>query len=184
MHIYQTDTFAVNQLPHLADLVITSPSLVTLIESAAELFAWVDRHVTPDGFFVLDTPCGYGAHTLTLWEAERSTTWHQVAGRLFEDMYIRGDTQYLQVYCRHRAEKAWGLLPDSPRMSELAYNRCYEREMSHRCEFDSLLIGQLIEKFTKIGDCVLDPFCGTGTVPKVAERLGRIGIGIDRRNNE
>ena len=26
---------------------------------------------------------------------------------------------------------------------------------------------------------VLDPFCGTGTVPMVARALGRIGIGVD-----
>jgi len=32
---------------------------------------------------------------------------------------------------------------------------------------------------SKVGDAVLDPFCGSGTVPIVASRLGRDWIGID-----
>lgn len=40
------------------------------------------------------------------------------------------------------------------------------------CEF-------LIRSFSNPGDKVLDPFAGTMTVPRVAEILGREGIGID-----
>jgi DNA modification methylase len=37
----------------------------------------------------------------------------------------------------------------------------------------------LIQRFTKQGDVVLDPFCGIGTIPLEACLNGRIGIGID-----
>jgi site-specific DNA-methyltransferase (adenine-specific) len=38
----------------------------------------------------------------------------------------------------------------------------------------------VLEFYTRPGEVVLDPFCGTGTVPCVATRLGRVGVGCDR----
>ena len=46
--------------------------------------------------------------------------------------------------------------------------------------FPDELPRRLIEMYTARGDIVLDPFCGTGTTVKVARRLGRIGIGIEK----
>ncbi len=37
----------------------------------------------------------------------------------------------------------------------------------------------LVDAFSEEGDVVLDPFCGSGTTVAVAQRLGRIGIGLD-----
>lgn len=37
----------------------------------------------------------------------------------------------------------------------------------------------LLELFTKPGDTVLDPFCGAGTFPYIAHKLGREAIGIE-----
>ena len=53
--------------------------------------------------------------------------------------------------------------------------------MKHECEFDDVLITELIEKYSEPNDVVLDPFCGTGLVPRIAHKLGRTGIGIDLR---
>lgn len=38
---------------------------------------------------------------------------------------------------------------------------------------------RLIEGFSKPGDMVLDPFCGSGTVPLEARLLGRLSVGVD-----
>lgn len=37
----------------------------------------------------------------------------------------------------------------------------------------------LIGSFTNEGDLVLDPFCGTGVIPRAAEEIGREGYGSD-----
>jgi hypothetical protein len=42
-----------------------------------------------------------------------------------------------------------------------------------------VLLERIINSSTKKGDWVLDPFCGCGTTPAVAEKLGRKWVGID-----
>ena len=54
----------------------------------------------------------------------------------------------------------------------------------HRREFDKHLIGDLIAQYSKPKDTVLDFFCGTAGVPIMASRLGRLGIGVDKRDVE
>ena len=43
---------------------------------------------------------------------------------------------------------------------------------------EELLIN-LIKRYTKVGDSVLDPFCGTGSIPLIAESLNRRGYCCD-----
>ncbi|MEM1185062.1 MAG: DNA methyltransferase [Planctomycetota bacterium] len=43
----------------------------------------------------------------------------------------------------------------------------------------SWVIWQLLQRYTRKGDRVLDPMCGSGTTIDVANDLGRIGIGFD-----
>ncbi|MCX8038622.1 MAG: site-specific DNA-methyltransferase [Candidatus Sumerlaeia bacterium] len=50
---------------------------------------------------------------------------------------------------------------------------------SYLAMFPPRLPHYFIEKFTRPGDAVLDPFCGRGTTPFQACVTGRIGIGID-----
>ena len=41
------------------------------------------------------------------------------------------------------------------------------------------VVSEYIENYTKEGDIVLDPFCGSGPTPIEAIKLGRKGIGVD-----
>jgi len=50
---------------------------------------------------------------------------------------------------------------------------------SYMAMFPPRLPHYFIEKFTRPGDVVLDPFCGRGTTPLEACVCGRIGIGVD-----
>jgi len=50
---------------------------------------------------------------------------------------------------------------------------------SYMAMFPPRLPHYFIQKFTRPGDVVLDPFCGRGTTPLQACLTGRIGIGVD-----
>ncbi len=54
-----------------------------------------------------------------------------------------------------------------------------ERVGKHPCQMPESLLERIISASSNTGDLVLDPFCGTGTTPAVAQRLGRNYIGID-----
>src|SRR3989338_4839087 len=41
------------------------------------------------------------------------------------------------------------------------------------------VVAEYIKNYTKEGDIVLDPFCGSGVTPIEAIKLGRKGVGID-----
>jgi site-specific DNA-methyltransferase (adenine-specific)/site-specific DNA-methyltransferase (cytosine-N4-specific) len=50
---------------------------------------------------------------------------------------------------------------------------------NHSAAFPDELPQWFIKLFTKVGDVVLDPFMGSGTTVIVANKFGRIGIGIE-----
>ena len=49
----------------------------------------------------------------------------------------------------------------------------------HLCPFPDELTFRMISLTTEIGDLILDPFAGIGSVPAMAEAMGRRGIGLD-----
>lgn len=54
-----------------------------------------------------------------------------------------------------------------------------QQKKLHKWQQDNQWCEYYIEKLTKPGDLVLDPFCGAGGVCVVAKKLGRRYIGID-----
>lgn len=50
--------------------------------------------------------------------------------------------------------------------------------------FPERLVEPFVKVFTNRGDKILDPFCGSGTTPCVAEILGRVGYGVDIRADQ
>lgn len=55
-----------------------------------------------------------------------------------------------------------------------------ERKHIHPCQKPADLIKTLLTIFTKPGDLVLDPFCGSGTVPVTCDVIGRKYIGFEK----
>ncbi len=45
--------------------------------------------------------------------------------------------------------------------------------------FPTDFVRDAIARFSKVGDGVIDPFCGRGTVPFVASSTGRFAVGMD-----
>ena len=52
-------------------------------------------------------------------------------------------------------------------------------ERLHFCPLPSELVRRCIDLTTDVGDVVLDPFAGIGTVPAQAEAMGRRGVGVE-----
>jgi hypothetical protein len=49
----------------------------------------------------------------------------------------------------------------------------------HVCPFQIDIVDRLIQRYSNPGDVVYDPFCGLGTVPVRAMKLGRYGMGSE-----
>lgn len=60
----------------------------------------------------------------------------------------------------------------------LGWDRAHEND----APYPEKLVEPFIKALTRPGDRVLDPFCGSGTTPAVAELLGREGFGVDLRD--
>ena len=177
MTIYQADTFNVS-LPDAVDLVITSPPLSILRGDLYKLFRWVETSLSPAGVFILECPALYNAHnynlnrhTVALIEEKGCCSLRPRFTVPLYDFYREGGIDSLYIYSRADLEP----------LADIDYRKCYEREMAHRCEFDAVLVSNLIERFSEKSQTVLDPFCGTGIVPRTAHKLDRKGIGIDKR---
>ena len=178
--IYQVKNLFEMMLPkNSVDLIITSPPRYILSDYLEPLFRWLDWCISPKGVVVIDSPGLYNHQNRILHCYNSDLLEKRITGlsleyrycRALYDLYQVGEMMGVYFYSVQEIEK----------IKEIPYRKCDERPMRHRCEFDAVYVQSLIERFTKSEDTVLDPFCGTGTVPRVAHRLGREAIGIDRR---
>ena len=55
-----------------------------------------------------------------------------------------------------------------------------ERQLAAPTQLPEQLVGRIIRLCSKLGELVLDPMCGMGTVPVVAKKLGRDYLGCDQ----
>ena len=69
-------------------------------------------------------------------------------------------------------------IPISAGFKPLQHLFC-EESIAHPAKMSIYLLYYLIKKYTKKGEVILDPMCGTGSTCIVASVLGRHGIGVD-----
>lgn len=164
MIIYQSNYEDV-QLQQRADLIITSIPILEL-EKGNPLHKWLSTNLNDNRNIIFDVP-----NKVRFKDYARYLVSDKLQHEVYlTDFYKEGESQRLLFYSNTEM--------DTP---DFSYRECYHREMKHECEFDETLITCLIKQYSKINDIVVDPFCGTGTVPRVAHKLGRVGIGIDLR---
>ena len=173
---YETDFFKNDLEIEPVDLVITSPSRQMISGALDLIFEKTIDLMADNGYILLDIPKGYTRALISIYDSTHKRGWQLLCFYLVDDMYPNKQ-QTLQVITKRgnnklqRVEGEFGLKS----------LRANPNNRGHRCEFDKDLIRRLIKAYSKTGDVVLDPFCGTGTVPKVASELKRIGIGLDIR---
>lgn len=97
----------------------------------------------------------------------------------FNDWAVRVPSDRQLVYNDKRAQSC-GKLPDDVWNT---YSRVCgtfrERQGWHPCQMPELLLARVISASSNPGDCVLDPFVGSGTTAAAAFQLGRDYCGID-----
>lgn len=170
--VYQSDYRKVNLLIP-ASLLISSVPLDMLLYDVEELFQWIDKNLMPSGVALIDMPGQENTYRLSVERGAAKLDWRCKWHTGFRNFYHRDDHQYLMAFAK---KDVYVEKPD-----KIPYRRCSEREMQHKCEFDSVFVRYLVENFSEPNDVILDPFCGTGMVPRTARNLNRHGIGIDQR---
>ena len=97
----------------------------------------------------------------------------------FNDKAVRVPSDRQLIYADRRANPA-GKMPDDVWTE---YSRVCgtfkERAGWHPCQMPEDLLMRIISVSSNRGDCVLDPFCGSGTTAAAAYKLGRNYFAID-----
>ena len=68
---------------------------------------------------------------------------------------------------------------DIARMRTLNCNQAVKGKTQHLCPMQFDIAERSIDRFTKRGETVLDPFAGIGTVPFCAVKMGRRAVGVE-----
>ncbi len=97
----------------------------------------------------------------------------------FNDFAVRTPSDRQLIYKDKRANLA-GKMPDDVWDSfSRVCGTFKERQPWHPCQMPELLLARIIAASSNAGDCVLDPFIGSGTTAVVAVKYGRDYCGID-----
>lgn len=160
------------------DLFLSSVPLDILDKECGLFFGLLNRYMRDDGRILIDAPVGYNQRTINLWHGAEASNWTKLRHHIVEDLYHPGENQIIHVYykAQESLQRVVGL------NETIKVQR--KRRKAHPCEFCPDVVSLIIEKYSEPGDIVLDAFCGTGTVPGEADRLGRRGIGCDVRPAE
>lgn len=156
-------------------MFISSVPLQILTEECGLLFGILNRYMRNDGWILIDAPAVYDISTLRMWHGAEASGWTKLKHVLLKGFYHKGENQLIHIYYKSVSE----LERIAGSNTSIQVER--QRPKSHPCEFCPDVIASFIKKYSEIGDVVLDGFCGTGTVPGEADRLGRKGIGCDVR---
>ena len=162
------------------DLIITSPPQKIIETQLDELLSILARIIKDNGWILIDKQADFlemmqPTKTLKISESVENAGLHIYHPYFLRDAYLTGSDQIIYAIAAQS-------LTQVPTTATLTIN--WEREASHECEFCPELIKTLITTYSDAGAVVLDPFCGTGIVPGVADENGRLGIGCDLKPHQ
>lgn len=107
---------------------------------------------------------GFEPYELKIWHRRESLNlFRKTFAYIF--IFAKGNPKYLEPDKEFKND-VW-LVPFDMKVGE--YDQAFHQELPERC----------IKAMSRPGERVLDPFVGTGTTLRAAEKLGREGIGIE-----
>lgn len=133
------------------------------------------RVLKPGGFCV----CFYGWHKVDLF----MRVWREAGFRVVGHLVFRKQYASSTRFLRYEHEMAYLLAkgeavpPEKPIRDVIEFS--YTGNKLHPTQKPVLALSPLIASFSKPGDVVFDPFCGSGSTLEAARRLGRDWLGIE-----
>lgn len=103
--------------------------------------------------------------------------WHRKSTMAMDERYLFNTTERIYWFCKGKPAVYKQQLDNEYRSDVWAITP--ERQQGHPAPFPQQLAENCILLTTKPGDCVYDPFVGSGTTLAAAEQLGRISIGTE-----
>ena len=97
----------------------------------------------------------------------------------FNDFAVRVPSDRQLIYSDRRANSVGRIPNDVWTEFSRVCGTFKERQGWHPCQMPEILLQRIISVSTNEGDCVLDPFSGSGTTAGAACRLGRNYVGIE-----
>jgi DNA modification methylase len=134
------------------------------------------HRVLKDGGFAVSF---YGWNNVDLFMDAWKAAGFRVVGHLVFRKRYASSARFL----RYEHEQAYLLAKGNPSLPERAISDVldfpYTGNRLHPTQKPTEALAPLIEAFTKPGELVLDPFCGSGSTLAAAQQLGRNWIGIE-----
>lgn len=178
---------------------------------AAEWTSAIPRLLTPQGSLWLNVgytktgpnstlPLTYLYHSLVDLPLVQEVVWHYEGGMAYKRRFAHR-TERWQWYAVNPDDATFNL--DAVR--DMSLNRTVDKrnhplgknptdywyfdrvtnnsaeKTAHPCQFPEAMVERVILACSNPGDLILDPFAGSGTVGRVASRLGRRSLLIERR---
>lgn len=161
----------------------------------------------PSGSFYIAIGDDYAANVRIIGEemglvARNWIIWHYTFGQQTKDKFARSHTHIFYFVKDKKNFTFNDYAIRTPSDRQLIYNDkrantvgknpddvwgCYsrvcgtfkERQGWHPCQMPELLLARIVAASSNEGDCILDPFSGSGTTAAVAVKYGRKYCGID-----
>lgn len=174
------------------DFILTDPPYVTRFRDRSgrtvanddngrwlrPAFAEMHRLLKDGGFCV----SFYGWNKVDLFMDAWRSAGFRIVGHLIFRKHYASSSRFL----RYQHEQAYLLAKGNPKPPVRAIPDVldfpYTGNRLHPTQKPVEALSPLIEAFSKRGDLVLDPFCGSGSTLAAARQLGRDGTGIELSN--
>jgi modification methylase len=103
--------------------------------------------------------------------------WHRKSTMAMDERYLFNTTERIYWFCKAKPQ-VYKQQVDLDYRSDV-WVISPERQNDHPAPFPEQLVDNCILLTTLPGDCVYDPFAGSGTTLAVSERLARVSIGTE-----